>query len=172
MTGFKQFFQTVRFPIVFKFDQTAAERIFGESSICMIYFSDDEDEGLENFKEFAKENQNKILFSHSTITTDLGARLSEYIGVTSSDKGAVRILRFEGGNLTKYKVNTTSHETMKADLESFIEMKLKAYFKSDPIPETNNEAVKVVVGDSFDDMVLNSNKFVLLEAYAPWCGHC
>lgn len=49
---------------------------------------------------------------------------------------------------------------------------LKAYYKSEPIPETNNEPVKVVVGNSFDDMVVNGGKYVLLEAYAPWCGHC
>jgi len=81
----------------------------------------------------------------------LGARLAEYIGVKSEDKGAIRILRFEGGNLNKYKVNGTSHETMLADLESFIDTKLKPYFKSDPIPESNNEPVKVIVGDSFDE---------------------
>ncbi|MCP4264795.1 MAG: hypothetical protein GY777_04345 [Candidatus Brocadiaceae bacterium] len=46
------------------------------------------------------------------------------------------------------------------------------HFKSAPIPETNDEPVKVVVGDSFEDMVLTEDKYVLLEAYAPWCGHC
>lgn len=29
MTGFKSFFEAVRFPVVMKFDQSAAERIFG-----------------------------------------------------------------------------------------------------------------------------------------------
>jgi len=44
--------------------------------------------------------------------------------------------------------------------------------KSEPIPETNDEPVKVVVADTFQDMVMNSGKDVLLEFYAPWCGHC
>lgn len=46
------------------------------------------------------------------------------------------------------------------------------YYKSEPIPESNNEPVKVLVADQFDSLVLRSGKFVLLEAYAPWCGHC
>ena len=30
----------------------------------------------------------------------------------------------------------------------------------------------IVVGKNFDDIVLDPSKDVLLEMYAPWCGHC
>lgn len=40
--------------------------------------------------------------------------------------------------------------------------------KSDPIPEKNEEGVKVVVGNNFKDIVLNTKNDVLLEFYAPW----
>ncbi|CAJ1974246.1 unnamed protein product [Sphenostylis stenocarpa] len=46
------------------------------------------------------------------------------------------------------------------------------YFKSEPIPEVNDEPVKVVVGKSFQDIVFNSGKNVLLEFYSPWCPYC
>lgn len=138
----------------------------------MVYFSDDEDSGYETFKKFASNNSNKLLFTHSYITKDLGARLAEYIGITEADKGSVRILKFDGGNLDKFKVSDLTEEGLQKALNDFEAGSLKAYYKSESIPETNNEHVKVVVGDSFEDVVLNSNKFVLLEAYAPWCGHC
>ncbi|KAL8088631.1 hypothetical protein AgCh_038418 [Apium graveolens] len=49
---------------------------------------------------------------------------------------------------------------------------LKPYVKSEPIPEVNNESVKVVVRDSIQDLVFNSGKNALLEFYVPWGGHC
>jgi len=32
--------------------------------------------------------------------------------------------------------------------------------------------VKVVVGDTFERLVLDDSKDVMIEFYAPWCGHC
>jgi len=29
-----------------------------------------------------------------------------------------------------------------------------------------------VVGKNFKDIVMNENNDVILEVYAPWCGHC
>lgn len=110
--GFKQFFDSVRYPIVMEFDQAAAERIFGSQRSAMIYFSDEKDSGYETFKEFAKKHVNRIYFSHSSITKELGARLSEFIGITPQDKGTIRVIKFNEGNLDKFKVNGDSVESL------------------------------------------------------------
>ena len=31
---------------------------------------------------------------------------------------------------------------------------------------------QVVVGKNFDEIVMDETKDVLIEFYAPWCGHC
>jgi protein disulfide-isomerase A1 len=49
---------------------------------------------------------------------------------------------------------------------------LKPHIKSAPIPETNDEAVRVVVADSLEQEVVDAKKDVFVEFYAPWCGHC
>lgn len=45
--------------------------------------------------------------------------------------------------------------------------------RSEEAPEshTTNGLTKVV-GSTFDSLVVNSGKDVLIEFYAPWCGHC
>jgi len=53
----------------------------------------------------------------------------------------------------------------------FLGKKLTAYVKSEPEPEQHGP-VKVVVGTTFDEIVFDNSKNVLIEFYAPWCGHC
>jgi protein disulfide-isomerase-like protein len=45
-------------------------------------------------------------------------------------------------------------------------------FKSEDIPENVEGDVQVLVGRTFDKVVFDETKDVLVEFYAPWCGHC
>jgi len=169
----RDFITSVRFPLVSDFDEKAAERIFGSESSAMFFFTDnDSHPGLAEFKSFAKDNANRIIFSRSKISEDLGARLSEFLGITAADDATVRLIRFKNNNVDKFKVDNLTQEGYANALNEFEAGTLKAYYKSEPVPETNDESVKVVVGNNFDELVLNNDKFVMLEAYAPWCGHC
>lgn len=65
-----------------------------------------------------------------------------------------------------------SAETFSAWVQELVDGKLSATTKSEPVPEKNDEPVKTIVGDSFEDIVMDESKDVLIEQYAPWCGHC
>ena len=47
-----------------------------------MYFNDSRDEKFEIFKKLAEKNREKILFAHSSISTGIGEKLADYIGVT------------------------------------------------------------------------------------------
>uniref|UniRef100_A0A672PGB0 protein disulfide-isomerase n=1 Tax=Sinocyclocheilus grahami TaxID=75366 RepID=A0A672PGB0_SINGR len=57
-------------------------------------------------------------------------------------------------------------------LQDYFDGNLKRYLKSETIPENNDGPVKVVVAENFDSIVNDESKDVLIEFYAPWCGHC
>merc|ERR1711902_25628 len=49
---------------------------------------------------------------------------------------------------------------------------LEPYLKSEAVPDNSANAVKVAVAKNFDELVTKSEKDVLVEFYAPGCGHC
>ncbi|KAI1279057.1 thioredoxin-like domain-containing protein [Xylaria sp. FL0933] len=63
-------------------------------------------------------------------------------------------------------------ENIGSFVEDFSAGKIEPSLKSEPIPETQDSPVTVVVGKSYEDIVLDDTKDVLIEFYAPWCGHC
>lgn len=173
----KQFVNSHRFPIVQNFDQDAANRIFGDQHSAFFYFDDNVDsETTQIFKTFAKQqmqdkNYTKLIFSTSTITTGFGAKLSEYLGLGQNEPCA-RIIDFNNQEIVKYKVEDLTADGFAKAITDYEAKLLQPYFKSEPIPEKNDQPVKVLVANGFEQMVANSGKFVLVEIYAPWCGHC
>lgn len=56
--------------------------------------------------------------------------------------------------------------------KDFVAGKLEPSIKSEEIPEKNDGPVAVVVAKNYEQIVLDDSKDVLIEFYAPWCGHC
>ncbi|XP_076864519.1 protein disulfide isomerase family A, member 8 [Brachyhypopomus gauderio] len=82
-------------------------------------------------------------------------------------------IRTRGGH--KYTMReefTRDGKSLERFLEDYFAGRLKRFVKSEPVPIKNNGPVKVVVADTFEEIVNDPEKDVLIEFYAPWCGHC
>lgn len=104
---------------------------------------------------------NKDEFSQEIEEYGLGDR-------KDSDKPLVRAITQDG----KFPMNKEfSVENLKQFVEEVLSGNLEPYMKSEVEPETQGD-VKVVVARSFKKVVMDVDSDVLMEFYAPWCGHC
>ena len=65
----------------------------------------------------------------------------------------------------------SSADDLKAFFEGYAAGTLEAHMKSEPVPESNDDPVYVLVGSEFEN-VIGKEQDVFVEFYAPWCGHC
>ncbi|EPR63805.1 putative protein disulfide-isomerase [Toxoplasma gondii GT1] len=74
----------------------------------------------------------------------------------------------DGNALQEFK------ENIKNFVASYLDGSLTPYLRSEPAPaeEDNQSVLKVLVGSTFNGFVLQTDKDVLVEFGAPWCGHC
>merc|ERR1712032_449843 len=156
----KSFIESNRYEIVMPFEgEEPINRIFQQEKPALVLFSDKSDVMEETFRNFAMRNRNRIVFTQSRTNDGLGQRLAEYIGVTTEQAPCVRLIHPTGGDMSKF---VFEGEVTEASLESFMARyesgNLERSYKSAEAPATNDEPVKVVVGTTFDEMVINSGK--------------
>lgn len=63
-------------------------------------------------------------------------------------------------------------EEVDSHIKRFLAGELQPTIKSQPVPDRQTGPVVEVVGLSYDDVVLEPKKDVLVEFYTPWCGPC
>merc|ERR1711963_1312360 len=122
----------------------------------------------------AKENKGKMLFVTINTDEDDHKRILEFFGITESELPTFRAIQL-GEDMAKYKPeeDKIEAENIKAFVAKFLAGELKQHSMSEEIPEDWDAAgVKVLVGKNFHEVAMNTEKNVLVEFYAPWCGHC
>lgn len=137
----------------------------------LLYFNySPNDEHLTTMSKLAENFKADFFFAKVSLKKELGRKMAEAFGLR--DSFGIRLMSLKNNQMQKYKPTSASYEDIAKLLQDYNNGKAKLYLKTEPIPKNNDDSVKIVVGASFSDFVIKSQKHVLLEIYAPWCGHC
>nr|ADD38808.1 Probable protein disulfide-isomerase ER-60 [Lepeophtheirus salmonis] len=90
----------------------------------------------------------------------------------NTEKADKHVVAFDD-NDKKYKLTDEfSWSNFGKFIDQFVAGNLKEVIKSESEPTKTSEAVVKVVGSNFKKLITDAEKDILLEFYAPWCGHC
>ncbi|KAI5279896.1 protein disulfide-isomerase precursor, partial [Ascosphaera aggregata] len=150
-----QAYMSAGIPLAYIFAETKEER----------------DEFANMLKPVAKEHKGKI--NIATIDAKIFAVHAEVLNLNPEKFPAFAIHNIDSNE--KYPFDQEKKITEK-DIASFIEDvlagKVEPSIKSQPIPEKQDGPVTVLVAKNYKNIVNDDEKDVLVEFYAPWCGHC
>lgn len=134
-----------------------------------------------NYEDEQQRGQIKAALTEVAATGETNFKF--VIGDATENEGAVKFFGISPNLLPavvlhdteadkKYVLQEAIAGEIGAWLSKYSSGSLEASIKSEEAPKTNLGSVKIVVAKTFDELVTGSNADVLLELYAPWCGHC
>jgi len=174
----KELLKGEKLPPTIEFNDGNSQKIFGSGidvQLLLLAKAKDlkSDAKLFNaYREAAVANKGKLVF----VTVDMDGSSKDPVAnfFSVKEEDAPVILGFNMPNNKKYKLKEDlTEKNIKKFATDLLAGKIEPEYKSAPIPaEPLDGGVTVVVGKNFEDVVKDPKKDVLLEVYAPWCGHC
>jgi len=173
-----QFIVAESTPLIQEFTKESSQQIF--SSVITkhaLFFSQgsaDEIKTLSNtFQEVAKTLKGRVLFVHVPSNPD-NKRVADFFGIASYPFFVLADMNPEAGGMKKYQYSGSFEvEPIISFFADYFDGKIAPSLKSEePSPEDTAGDVVVLKGKSFAELVVNNDKDVFVEFYAPWCGHC
>ncbi|KAF3337745.1 protein disulfide-isomerase-like protein [Carex littledalei] len=173
----EKFIEAASIPLVVTFDSDESNRpyilkFFQNPNIKAMFFTSFTSNKIQDFKtelhKAAVEYKSKnISFLLGDPMTSQGA--FQFYGLKDE---WLPLFMIQDNTNRKYLSKNVEPDQITSWIKGYLDGTLTPYKKSQPIPETNDMPIKIVVGESFNEFVFESGKNVLLEFYAPWCVHC
>ncbi|ELR13716.1 protein disulfide isomerase associated 4, putative, partial [Acanthamoeba castellanii str. Neff] len=129
-------------------------------------------------EEYAVKDTGFVFVNHAMLTQEALYSKQQYsfavkLGHSGEFYPAVLVMHPEDERVFVVPEETEmTEDSMRDYIEGVRNGSIKGKPKSAEEPENNDGPVKVVVGTTFDDLVIDNDNDVLVKFYAPWCGHC
>jgi protein disulfide-isomerase A1 len=175
----KEFVTSVKLPPTIEFNDANSQKIFNSGiakQLLLVAKAADLESDSAAFKAYRDAAKGKLKGKLVFVTVNLDGQSKDpvvnFFGI--KEENAPVLVGFE---MEKNKKYTYKGELTVEGIEEFgqgvLDGTAHIEYKSAEIPENDLDGhVKIVVGKSFDAIVKDPTKDVLLEVYAPWCGHC
>ncbi|KAL6584659.1 Thioredoxin-like domain [Orobanche minor] len=169
------FLENNKFPLVTLMTELNSAKIYSGTKKLQVYVvaeADDLTKLMDPLREIAKKFKSEIMFVAVDIREDnLAKPFLTLFGLEESEETTV--IAFDDNFSSKYLLES---DPTSRSIENFcagiLKGELKPYYKSQPIPENKNASILIVVGKTFDEMVLSSPQNIVLEVHTPWCIAC
>ena len=175
------FLAAEKLPAFIEFNPTSASRIFGSGIVHQVIAVAPKKKlapKTDLIKQLTKASsltRGKVVWVTAALESEDSAPIINFFGL-DKESSDPQIVGFNSQGSKKYALD----EGKKITAENLAEFGLAVVdgtaskrVKSAPVPKQPTEdGVTVVVGSTFESIVKDPTKDVLLEVYAPWCGHC
>jgi protein disulfide isomerase len=169
-TEMEKFVNDNALPLVGEFTQSTA-KLYQRRGLPIVkaYAKLDKNQNyfVNRIKATAQQHTGKLLFA--LVDADKASHELREMGL--ADAKTPLVLEDTKGNKFVHRGEFNA-KNVQSFADDFFAGKLEKHVKSEPVPASQDGPVKVVVGKNFDEIVLDESKDVLVEFYAPWCGHC
>jgi protein disulfide-isomerase A1 len=150
---------------VHEFNDKTAKMIFDYQSTTFFFLrnNEDKDKYQAGLEELAQEFKEEFIFTAVDLNgTGNPDKLSKALGISYKEQPLSLIVDFHD-MFNKYKAQITEKEEIRRFINDYKEKKLVAYYKTEPLPETEFEnSVKVLVGLNYNTTISDASKDVLV----------
>ena len=172
------FLSTESVPLVQEFNNiTSHDILYSGVNKLLLIFSDPTQSFHANIINSVKPTAIKYKGKMKVVsiaTVDTNKESFDTFGINKSEVPKIVAVNMES-SIKKYLMESTeiTSSSINKHVDDFLNGKLKSYVKSQKIePSDLTGNVKIIKGSNFRELVIDSDYDVMLEIYAPWCGHC
>lgn len=177
-TPFTDFLLLHMFPTVANANEKIMEKVLAENQRkgVFLFSSDDTAENKESEEEFRKVaaamRSKEFLFAYVDTKSEFGKQIAPIFGVEEASLPIVESVEIKGETMMYRHSGPITEPELKQFMESWKKGTLPRFYTSEPVPAENLGPVYKVVGKTFKQEVIESDKDVVVKFYAPWCNFC